>query len=226
MLEKSITSLIILACCLTSGCGMVVSDHFSRSVGPVASNGYLLRGSGWTDGKYGYVLDDVGQVETADFIAAVQVENYYRSFLAVGFIVPVVPTFGLLREGYDGKTFDEEAGVKVRAALFSKKSSLNFNPCGIILRSDNKLLKPTRFTAVFESAPSTYSCSGKAEAEVVSVPALAKSLFEIELFYPQAVYPAADTQIQLPPINVEGKTIPGPQLYFDKGRKTWGNTIL
>ncbi|MBU0730197.1 MAG: hypothetical protein KKE17_12820 [Proteobacteria bacterium] len=58
-----------------SGCGVLISDHFSQSTGPEPGTGFILRGSGWTDGKYGYVLPDVNQIETDELIIAVQINN-------------------------------------------------------------------------------------------------------------------------------------------------------
>lgn len=210
-----------------SGCGAIWSDQFSESIGLEAENGYLLRGSGWADWKYGYVLNDVNQIETVELIAAVQINNHRQTFWGIGPILPVLPTLGLITEGYDGKISDKEKGLKVTIALYGKTDKdLVFDPCKIILTKDHKTIHPIRFNTTFQESEHCYSCSAVSNSKDSVVPGRANDIFFIELFYLEETYPEDNISVSFPAIDKQGISIQLDPFKFKKGRGTFWTIIL
>lgn len=141
---KMIFTLIIF---LNLNCGFVKRDYYSKPVNNAAANGHLLRGSGWTDWKYGYAVNNVNQYENSDFIIDVQIDNFYTSYWAMGpFIFTVIPTFGLIKEYNQNDEEYRKIHTRVVISIFLKnKKKYNLNICEIALLSDNEKNYPERF---------------------------------------------------------------------------------
>ncbi len=218
---------IIVACLsfILCGCGAAIHDQFSLSKNIEPEKGSILRGSGWEDEKYGYDLPDVNQIETNDLIIAVQINNFNQSILAIGPIFPVVPTFGLIKEYYNGYLKNNEPGTMVRIAIFEK----NPNPyivdiCNVKLVKKNQSFTPNHIRVSYEEIMESFTCDNN--NSLLTIPGIQHDIVEIELNYDEVIYPSNNINVVVPTILQSDNQINLGPFGFSEGSNTFITIIL
>jgi len=228
VITKRIIISICLLCFTLAGCGIVKRDYYLMPDNDKKPNGFLLRGSGWTDWKYGYAVNDVNQIENDDFIIAVKVNNFNSSYWTMGiWIVAVIPVLGLLKEGYNPKK-EEYKELEVTVALFSKRDDrISLDPCKMALNTKRGPCYPSRFKYQFLEKNASCNCEKTDPVKRgIAIKERFYDVLTVNAYYNTALYPENDVSVDLPDIRCGKKSMKIPLFKFKKGSGTIYTVIL
>lgn len=246
MKKRKYTCIIATVLILTimPGCIILKRDYYSKPVNRKSFNGYLLRGSGWHDWKYGYALDDVHQFQDSHILAAVRINNFYSTHILWGLMIPLIPALGY-REGYNSKkhnstmfanatnkkiAYNYNESVTVSIAIFSKNNNeFQFNPCDIRLsgaKFQNE--KPYSYSYSFmKDIKIPVKCvNDNNKIKSIKISERFIDILFIDLQFNKLFFPQDNTIVIFPQIKHNYKLIKIPNFKFKKeGGFMWGGAL-
>ncbi|MBU0730068.1 MAG: hypothetical protein KKA70_10020 [Proteobacteria bacterium] len=120
---------------------------------------------------------------------------------------------------------DKSEGVQVNVAFFDKTEiSIIVDACQISLSQGQNKLLPTQLTIIFENIKQTILCASNLQS--LEVPGRANDIYNIELYYPEIIYPEDDISVTLPPLNFAGDAIHLQPFRFKKGSHVFCTIVL
>ena len=128
-------------------CAFMKIDYYSKPVSSTGETDYLLRGHGWKGPKYGYAVNDVNQIENENLIIAVQLDNFYGSYLFFGiWFIPIIPVFGLVEENDDIMKYNQREYGMLTIGVYAKNNkTFSIDACKIKTNIENNILRVHSF---------------------------------------------------------------------------------
>ena len=204
-----------------NGCSAVVATHYSAPEDNKSFNGYLIRGAGPLR-SIPFALDNVGQIETADYVIAARINNHSYSYLTMGpLCFPLFPLFGIPGTGYDGKIAGDAPGVEVSIAILLKKGEgFSFEPCRIgIVLPDKPQMEPVSYRFSYGKDQRTQRQCGTADhAAPIAAQEAFPDVLLIDLTFKEPLYPQDGVKIVLPEIRLPAKNLVLPPFRFRSER--------
>ncbi len=209
---------------LLQGCSFVKTDHYYTPLENSTKDGFLLRGGGLEDPKYGYSLDNVYQTKRDGVILAVQVKQFDWTLWMIG----PIPTFGSVKESSSTKKENGSNGIKITIGIFAEKmEKLSIDFCKIESIFDNSIeVLPTKVGFSYLEQEKIFECNSLQDNIVFAKAHNKQDIATIDLFIKLQDTNPTSIKIKLPVIIYDGREIKIQNIEFISSSETGAGVAL